>query len=225
MKSIGLPRWALPVALLLLALLLLWPDLEPARVLAWLEYSAHQPTTIALLIVTQALLLVFALPGSLVLLLVATTHTPPAAVAILMAGSLPGALGAYLMARRLGSRWRPRRGAWLIDLLARRGDFLTQCALRVLPGCPHWAVNYGCGLLRLPLLPYMLAALIGLSVKWSVYAAAIHAATQAASQGEAIPLDALLPLLLLAILLVLGSLLRQWALRRGPARADGGEGP
>ena len=219
-----LARRLLLIALLLLALAVgLWQPLELAELMTLGEQYATRPLTIVLVILAQAVLLALALPGSMVLWVVAPFHAPPVATAILLAGSVPGALGGYFIAHRLGSDWRPPAGAWLIDLLRQRGDFLTQCALRVLPGCPHWAATYGAGILRLPLLPFTLAAAVGLGIKWAMYSWAIYgAATAARAEEEGFDPATLLPMVILAVFLVLGSLARQRmvARRNGPDSGD-----
>lgn len=210
------------LALLLAAALVLalWRPVEIAQLLAWGEQVAEQPLTIVVVILSQIILLALALPGSMVMWVVAPFYPPPIAVAILLTGSVLGALGGYWVSHRLGSDWRPPGGAWLIDLLARRGDFFTQCALRVLPGCPHWAANYGAGILRLPLIPFTLAAVIGLGIKWSVYCWAIYGAVTAARTDERFDATALLPLAILAILLVVGSTLRSRLTGNAPQQSD-----
>ena len=209
-NSVLLRRLLLAALLLVAVAVALWQPLELAELMAWGERYATHPLAIVLVILVQAVLLALALPGSLALWVVAPFHAPPVATAILLAGSVPGALGGYFVAHRLGSDWRPPAGAWLIDLLRQRGDFLTQCALRVLPGCPHWAATYGAGILRLPLLPFTLAAVVGLGIKWAMYSWAVHgAATAARAEEEGFEPATLLPMVILAIFLVLGSLARQ----------------
>ncbi len=96
-----------------------------------------------------------------------------------------------------------------MDKLERRGDFLTQCALRVLPGFPHSVVNFAAGLLRLPLSTFVMAAIIGLVLKWAVYASAIFGALEAVESEEAISANVILPLVALTLLLLAGAWLRR----------------
>ena len=180
-----------------------------ADAVTWGEAMAAYPTTIVLLILIQALLLALALPGTLMLWVVAPFYPPLAAAAILTAGSTAGALGAYLAAGWFGRTWRPGpTGQRVLKLLRRQGDFLTQMALRVLPGFPHSVVNYGAGSLRLPLAGFLAAAAIGLGIKWTVYAYAVAALVRPGLDGEGIDPVSLLPLLVLALLLVGGRYLR-----------------
>jgi uncharacterized membrane protein YdjX (TVP38/TMEM64 family) len=180
-----------------------------ADAIAWGEALAASPYTIPLLILLQALLLAFALPGTLMLWVVAPFYPPLVAAAVLTTGSTLGALGAYLAARGLGRSWRPGPTAQrVLRLLQRQGDIWTQLALRVLPGFPHSVVNYGAGTLGLPLPGFLLAAAIGLGVKWVVYAYAVHALVQTGLEGESMGAVTLLPLIGLAVLLAGGRWLR-----------------
>jgi len=189
--------------------LVLWQPVAVADALAWGESLASLPLTIPLLILIQALLLALALPGTLILWLVAPFYSPIVAAAILTAGSALGALGAYYTSRWLGQTWRPGpTGQRVIGLLSRKGDFWTQLILRVLPGFPHSVVNFGAGTLGLSLGPFLLATTIGLSVKWLIYASAVHTLIHDGDEvGDFDPL-ALLPLLALALLLAGGRLVR-----------------
>lgn len=195
----------------------IWRPVELDTLLDWGRWLMGHPAAVIGVILVQAALFSFALPGSLALWVVAPFLPPLIAVPVLVTGSVLGALGAYGLSRRLGSDWRPRYGAWLIDLVARRSEFFTQCALRILPGCPHWAVSYAGGILRLPLLPFTAAAILGLTVKWTVYAMAIHGVSSAAEAEGALRLEALAPLVGLTLFLFAGGLLRH----RMVARAQG----
>lgn len=187
----------------------IWQPVEIDTLLDWGRRLAAEPLVLAAVILIQAALFSFALPGSLMLWFVAPFLTPLIAVPVLVTGSVLGALGAYFVSTRLGADWRPRRGAWLIDAVAKRGDFLTQCAFRTLPGCPHWTVSYAAGILRLPLPTFIAAAILGLSIKWSVYASALYGMGTAAEAERAIGLGDVLPLLILTVFLLLGGLLRR----------------
>jgi len=187
----------------------LWQPFTLPQLLDWGAWLVHQPWAIALLIALQAVLYSLALPGTAVVWLVAPFHAPLFSIAALLLGSVSGALGGYLVSSRLSEGWQPRRGAWLLRLLTQRSDFFTQFALRVLPGCPHWAVNYGGGILRVPLTSFMCAAVLGLGIKMSLYVWVIYNTANAAQIGADIGLATLWPLLLLATTLVAGSFIRQ----------------
>jgi uncharacterized membrane protein YdjX (TVP38/TMEM64 family) len=186
-----------------------WNVVDVPALLAWGEGVAERPVAIVAVIVIMAVLFTLALPGSLGLWIVAPFHPPLIAVAILLAGSVSGAAGAYAAARWLGAPWVAGRGARVVSVLSRRGDLFTQCMLRVLPGFPHSVVNYASGMLGLPVGPYLLAAVLGLGVKWAVYATAVHGAAEALEEGDPLSPEMLLPLFVLAAFLLVASRLRR----------------
>lgn len=217
-------RYAGPLLLLAIVvaglLVARWADPELAVLLEWGHALADRPWALVGVVIGMAVLFTFALPGSTGLWLIAPFHPPLLAVALLLAGSLPGALGAYGLSRRLGGRWTPgSRADRMVQLLSHRGDWLTQCALRTLPGFPHSFVNYAAGVLSLPVGPFLLAAAVGLTIKWGVYAYAIRGAVEALEAGEALRPQTVLPLFLLAVLLLLGALARRWL--EPDTKADG----
>ncbi len=211
-------RSLLLVALIVTGLVLaVWytPDLR--MFLEWGDRIADQPWAMIAVVVLMAVLFVFALPGSLMFWLIAPFHPPMVSVTMLLIGSLAGTFGAYRMSARLGRDWSRggARAERLLGLLSHRGDLLTQCALRMLPGFPHSLVNYAGGVLRLPLGTFMLAAFLGLAVKWWVYAGAAFGAVEAIETGDALQLRTLLPLFILAALLLVGTLARRRLEKKG----------
>jgi uncharacterized membrane protein YdjX (TVP38/TMEM64 family) len=205
-------RWrllAVSILAIVVVALAIYQPVAMVDALAWGEALAPHPATVPLLILLQALLLALALPGTLMLWIVAPFYHPLAAAAILTTGSTLGALGAYYTARWLGRAWRPGpTGQRVLRLLRRQGDVWTQLALRVLPGFPHSVVNYGSGTLGLPLPGFLLAAAAGLGAKWVVYAYAVQTLMQSGIEGESISPASLLPLLALVALLAGGRWLR-----------------
>lgn len=170
--------------------------------LAWARGHAEQWWLAPALILLQVLLFMFALPGSTVLWLVAPLYAPPAATFILTAGGVGGALAAYAFSRRLTEAERARlqrHRAW--QTLAHETDFLALCALRLVPAFPHSVLNYGAGLLRLPLAGFAASAALGFGLKAFLYSSLIHSGIESATLRELLRPDALLPLLLLALLL------------------------
>lgn len=206
-------RWRL---LLLAGLLLVgfgltgWQPLSLREVMAWGGMLAEHPAAVPLLIALQALLLALALPGTLMLWMIAPFYPPVTATIMLTLGSTLGALGAYLISAWLGDAWQPGpRGGRLKSLLARQSDLPTQLALRVLPGFPHSVVNYAAGTLGLALPTFLLAAVLGLAIKWSIYASAVHGLVQAGLGREELDWTVLAPLVILALLLLAGRAVKQ----------------
>lgn len=206
-------------ALVLTGLLLaIWQPIGLQRLLAFGQEAAGHPLAILAVILLMVLMFTFALPGSACLWLVAPFHPPIMATAIMVVGSVVGALGAYQVARRLGpDRAASRRGQRVMQILADRSDLATQCALRIFPGFPHAVVNYASGVLHLPLAGFLTAAIVGLTIKWAVYAAAIHNGMGAVQRGEGIDAIDVFPLFVLAALLLAGNWVR-WYLERRQGR-------
>jgi len=96
-----------------------------------------------------------------------------------------------------------------MDTLKARSDLLTQCAMRVLPGFPHSVINFAAGLGHIALGRYLLAAALGLAVKWAVYSSAIYGALEAIEEEDPLQMDVLLPLLALTALLLAGAWYRR----------------
>jgi len=179
-------------------ILSIWQPIPLDTLLAWGERWMAHPAAWAPIILIQALLFTFALPGSTLVWVVAPFLPPTIAVPILVAGSTLGAIGARRFSGTLSRSWEPGpKARQIVDLLERRGDLLTQIALRALPGFPHSVVNYAGGLLQLPLATFVGAALLGLTAKWWVYAGALYGLTQAVVDDETLDITALLPLFVL----------------------------
>ncbi len=201
---------AMGAALLMAAYLWIWHSPELADVQRWADEASHHPVVIISVILIMAVTLAFGLPGSIGLWLIAPFYTPLAATPMLILGSLGGALGAYYLSSRFSDRLAPKGlTRKIMRKLEKRSDFLTQCALRVLPGFPHSVVNFAAGLLRLPLGTFVMAAIIGLGVKWAVYASAIYGALEAVESEEAVRPEVILPLVALTLLLLIGAWLRR----------------
>lgn len=181
----------------------------------WGATVSGHPLAILGIVVLMATLMSFGLAGSLCFWVIAPFHPPWLSVCMLLAGSMGGALGAYRVGRGLGSTWRAGKAArQVLRLLARRSDVLTQCALRIMPGVPHALVNLAAGVLHLPLLAFVSAAAIGLSIKWAVYSHAVHGMVSASQAEEALALEAVAPLLVVGVLLVLGGAAQRFWMRR-----------
>lgn len=214
-RMMRLGPWILGGFLVTGLVLAIWHPVRLAVLLEWGQWLTGHPVMLAMLVIVMAVMFAFALPASAFVWLVAPFHPPVLAVSILLAGSVLGALSAYGLAYHLGRGWElGRRTRRIMAFLAKRSDLATQCALRILPGFPHSVVNYAGGILRLPLRGFVGAAVIGLSVKWGVYATAIHRGVGALERGELIDGWDLLPLVMLALLLLLGGWARRTLERR-----------
>jgi uncharacterized membrane protein YdjX (TVP38/TMEM64 family) len=184
----------------------LWQPVDIPTLLHWGERLAAHPAMMVAVTGLMAALFALALPGSLCIWLLAPFHPPLIATALMVAGSVTGAAGAYRLSRRLGRNWKPIGASGrVVRILERRGGFLAQCALRILPGFPHSVTNYAAGLLKLPMPTFLAAAITGLSVKWGIYVSAIHGAVVALEAGEPMRAETLAPLFALTVLLLAGA--------------------
>lgn len=209
-------RWvAIGAGVVMAVLLWVWqsPDLSVFR--HWAEEASNHPLTMLAVMLVMAVTLAVGLPGSIGLWLIAPFHPPWLATLMLIIGSAGGALGAYWLAARFRQNVVPRGlTKRVMDVMSQRGDALTQCAFRVLPGFPHSVINYAAGLLNLPVGTFIASAVIGLGIKWAVYASAIHGALEAVETGDALSIDVILPLIALTLLLLLGAGVRRAVERR-----------
>ena len=211
-------RWvALGATLTMAGYVWFWHDPDFAAWRQWVEATSHHPLVIIGVILTMAITLSVGLPGSIGLWLIAPFYPPHIATPMLIIGSVSGALGGYHLAGKFGQRWQPGNFMRkIMRMLTERSDLLTQCALRVLPGFPHSVINYAAGLCQLSRPTFVLAAVLGLGIKWAVYSSAIYGGLQAvAAEDEALSLRNLLPLIALALLLLVGA----WMRRKIEARA------
>jgi uncharacterized membrane protein YdjX (TVP38/TMEM64 family) len=141
------------------------------------ELSQHW-WLVVVLILAQALLFTFALAGSLFLWIAAPLYSPPMATLILAAGGTLGGLGAYWFSRYLTADWRHRiENSPGYRLLREQDNFLTMFALRVFPAFPHAIVNYSAGMLKARPAQFIVAAVLGISIKSYLYASVIHTAS------------------------------------------------
>jgi len=170
------------------------------------EFSQHW-WLIPVLILLQGILFSFALAGSLFLWVAAPLYPPAMATFILSAGATLGGLGAYLLSRRLSDDWVENiEKSRTYHLLREQDNFLTLFAMRVFPGFPHSLINYSSGILRVNLSHFILAAILGVSIKSYLYASVIHGASTAESLESLLDLSTIGPLILLSVLSMLGVL-------------------
>jgi uncharacterized membrane protein YdjX (TVP38/TMEM64 family) len=203
-------RLAIGACLVMAAYLWLWYSPELAEVQRWAEQASHHPLTVVGVILLMAVTLTLGLPGSIGLWLIAPFYPPMAAIPMLTLGSVLGAIGAYRLSARMGGFCKAGRLTHRVSrMLDNHHDLLTQCALRVLPGFPHSVINYVAGWQRLPLGNFVLAAILGLGVKWAVYASTIHGALEAIEEEGTFGMGVLMPLVALTLLLLIGAWMRR----------------
>ncbi|MEE8365891.1 MAG: VTT domain-containing protein [Gammaproteobacteria bacterium] len=179
--------------------------LDAGKVLAVArEYSQHW-WLVVVLILLQGILFTFALAGSLFLWVAAPLYPPAMATFILVAGGTLGGLGAYLFSEYLVDDWIKKiETSRTYQLLYKQGNFFTLFAMRVFPAFPHSLINYSSGILKVNLIHFISAAILGLSIKSYLYARVIHGATTAASLEELLNISTFGPLILLSVISLVG---------------------
>ena len=167
------------------------------------EYSQHW-WLIVVLILLQTLLFSFALAGSLFLWIAAPLYPPLMATFILAIGGTLGGLGAYLLSRYLSLEWRQKiENTHGYRLLHSQDNFYTLFALRVLPAFPHAIINYSAGLLNARLSHFIIATLLGISIKSYLYARVIYSASSELTFDLLLDPGVIGPLFLLSLASVL----------------------
>jgi len=209
MKRSHALRLALILVLIAVGIALEIAGLLDARQLLEFARGYGQSWWLALaLILAQALLFSFALAGSLFLWIAAPLYPPEIATLILACGGTLGGIGAYYFSRYLTAGWKRRiETSRSFRLLQQRDNFFTLFAMRVFPGFPHSLVNYSAGILRARLDHFVVAALLGISIKSYIYARVIYQASNELSVEMLLDWRILGPLILLAALSLCGMLL------------------
>ena len=178
--------------------------LDAEKILAMArEYSQHW-WLVVILILLQALLFTFALAGSLFLWVAAPLYPPVLATFILAAGGTLGGLGAYYFSEYLAEEWIKKiENSQTYRILQKQENFFTLFAMRVFPAFPHAAVNYSSGVLKVSLIQFVVAAILGIAIKSYIYARVIYDATSLSMQ-ELLNISTLAPLIILSLLSLLG---------------------
>jgi uncharacterized membrane protein YdjX (TVP38/TMEM64 family) len=129
-------------------------------------------------------------------------------IATLISGSVN-----FLVARMFGARWlQRRRGATLKTLteFVGRHGFYSALIVRIVPSAPFVVVNMGMGMTTMPYLAFLAGTAVGIVPKTTLIAL-LGKIVQRARAGET---DAILYLLLAAIVWIVLALLARWLLRR-----------
>lgn len=186
--------------------ILSWP-----HILHWARGYSHLWWLPIVLILLQTALFAFALPGSLIVWVAAALYSPLSATFLSVCGGALGALAAYGFVQSMATPWRAKiRQHRFYPWLSKHGDFLTLCALRVLPAVPHSLINYSAGLLKIPLIPFFFATVLGFCLKFYLYASTLHYAMAAGTMAELVRLNIIGPLVAIALLLLGGRLFREY---------------
>jgi uncharacterized membrane protein YdjX (TVP38/TMEM64 family) len=160
---------------------------------------------VLLVVLVQAALYMFALPGSLLVISLAAIYPPWAGTMLVVAGGLLGALAAYYFSAWLSPVWTARIARYKgYQLLKQNSGFLQLFALRCFPGFPHSIINYSSGVLKVRLKPFLLSTALGYAFKGYIYCSAVYHATHIQENGQAISFATFLPLFFLVAFSMMG---------------------
>ena len=174
------------------------------------EVHAHRWWFPPALVFVKIVFYTFAFPGSVFFWVAGLLYHPLEATGLICAGGVGGALCAYFFSRKMSqSSARKIKASRFFGIMEKHGDFVSLCAVRTMPSFPHSIINYGAGMLSLPLPGFALSSLIGFAAKGYVYASAIRLAGTADEIGDALSPGAVVPLLALAALFIAGKLLQR----------------
>lgn len=163
-----------------------------------------------LIIAAKAVFYAFALPGSIFYVPAGIFFNPFYATLIIASGGVLGAVGAYFFSRFISRESRGRiRSSKAFAAIQKHGNFSMLSAVRILPGFPHSVINYGSGILNIPLPMFIATALIGFFIKGFLYASAIHRAARTDGFEKTGIMELTIPLAGLALLFILGGILRR----------------
>lgn len=176
------------------------------------EKYAHTWWLPPLIVILKAALYMFALPGSVMYWVSGILFTPLYATTIVVIGGVGGAVLAYRFSQSMSKDSAERiQSSRFFKILRNHSDFATLSAIRSLPNFPHSIINYGSGMLNVPMPRFLLSTIIGFAAKGFLYTSAIHHAATADDLTDVIQLGTILPLVILTFLFAIGKLLQRKA--------------
>jgi uncharacterized membrane protein YdjX (TVP38/TMEM64 family) len=175
-----------------------------------LRELGQNPLTPLLIISAMTAAWTFALPGSLFFFVTPLLFAPLEATAIICVGSAAGTAAGYSAARYVGGPWVERfREHRVTKFLERHSTFASLFAIRIVPSSQHGLINYGAGLLKIPIGKFMAATLCAIAIKAFLYAKAIEGSVGASSIGEALNWQTLSALSALGLIALVGHMLQR----------------
>lgn len=199
--------------LFLAALLILGVLAQQQELVDWFEvlelsrHYAHHWWFPPLIILAMVVFYALALPGSFFMWLTGALFVPLAATLIIVIGGTGGAVLGYFFSRYLARNDSDRISQTpLFEFIRRHGDFISLSAVRTFPSFPHSVINYGSGVLGLPMRSFIPSTIIGFTLKGYLYSAAIYQLTSLEEPGEFLSWQLLIPLLVLSALFVAAKL-------------------
>jgi len=169
---------------------------------------ANHPLTPLFIVLSMAAAWTFALPGSVFFFVTPLLFAPPEATIIICIGSAIGTAMGYGTARFVGGPWVEHFHSHRVTkFLSRHSSFASLFAIRIFPGSQHGLINYGAGLVKVPILRFLLATIAAIAIKAFLYAKAIEGSVGAANVQEALNWQTVTALSLLGLLALGGHIL------------------
>ena len=183
-----------------------------------LKELGENPLTPVLIVLAMTAAWTFALPGSVFFFVTPLLFGVMEATGIVCLGSTLGALAGYSSARYVGGPWVERFSSHrLTKFLERHSSFASLFALRVVPSSQHWLINYGAGLLKIPVGKFLVTTAAAVAIKAFLYAKAVQGSVGASNIRDALNWETVAALTVLGALAVGGHI---WQ-RRNADSADG----
>lgn len=174
------------------------------------ELYAHTWWFPAAIVIVKAVLYMFAMPGSSMYWISGLFFRPPVATTLVVIGGVSGAVLAYYFSQKMSQEMADRiRTSRFFGIMRNHSDFATLSAIRTLPNFPHSIINYGSGILNVPMPRFLLSTIIGFTAKGYLYTSAIHYAATADELAEVVRWETILPLVGLTLLFIIGKLLQR----------------
>ncbi|MGM0577382.1 MAG: TVP38/TMEM64 family protein [Myxococcota bacterium] len=194
-------RWAAAGGLLLL---IVWAvmhrdDVAVSSLEGWL--TGLGPWAAPTFVLAYAVGTIAFLPGSVMTLAGGAVFGPVQGTLLSLAGATAGATAAFLVARFLGGEWVARRLGGRSERIVRgieRDGWRFVAFVRLVPLFPFNVVNYGLGLTKIGLVPYVVATALCMIPGAAGYAFMGHAGREAAEGTQTALQAALIGLALLA---------------------------
>jgi uncharacterized membrane protein YdjX (TVP38/TMEM64 family) len=170
-----------------------------------LRELGENPLTPVLIVIAMTAAWTFALPGSVFFFVTPLLFGALESTLIVCLGSALGTMAGYGAARYVGGPWVEKfRNNGVTKFLERHSSFASLFAVRVVPSSQHWLINYGAGLLRLPLSKLLLATVPAVFIKGFLYAKAIQGSVGASNIRDALNWETVAALTIIAGLAVAG---------------------
>lgn len=179
--------------------------------------AAESPWALPIVIVCFTAASFIAAPQFLLIALAVAAFGPVRGFIFSYVATLISASSNFLVARLFGARWlQRRRGATLkalTDFVGRNG-FYSALIVRIVPSAPFVVVNMGMGMTTMPYIAFLAGTAVGVIPKTTLVAL-LGKIVQRARAGET---DAILYLVLAAVVWVALAYLARWLIRRRAVR-------